>query len=133
MGSLGDNAIRVQRAIERWNSGDRTAPLDDIHPDVEIHTGISEAFQGEPFCGHEGARQWLAALDENFETWEIVMDEVHERGRHGGGARLGARRAGAAAASSSISRWAGCTSSDDDKLFRLHTYYDRARQLPPVD
>ena len=80
MSTLGDNAVRVQQAIGRWNSGDRTAPLDLIHPDVEIRTGISEAFQGEPFRGHEGTRQWLAALDENFETWRIEMDEFIEKG-----------------------------------------------------
>ncbi len=128
---LSDNADRVRRAIERWNSGDRTVPLDDIHPDVEIRTGISDAFQGEPFRGHEGARQWLAALDENFETWTIVMDEfreqedvvvvlgsVHARGR-GSGVELD-QQVG----------WV--YEFRDDKMFRLNTYYDHAQALAAV-
>ena len=99
-----------------------------MHPDVEIQTGISDAFQGQPFRGHEGARQWLAALDENFETWRIVMDEcreqgdvvvvlgeVHARGR-GSGIEL-------------VQEVGWVYEFRDDKMIRLQTYYDHAQAL----
>ena len=73
------NAEWVLQAFERWNAGDRTPPLERMDPDVEIHTVIGEAFSGEPYRGHEGARAWLAALDENFETWTLIVSELHER------------------------------------------------------
>ena len=78
--TLGPNARWVQEAFERWNAGDRSPPLERIDPDVEISTVIGDAFQGEPFRGHEGVRAWLAGLDENFETWELITDEWHEHG-----------------------------------------------------
>jgi ketosteroid isomerase-like protein len=78
--ALGPNAEWVREAFERWNAGDRTPPLERIDPDVEIHTMIAGAFEGEPYKGHEGARAWLEALDENFETWTLVPEVWHERG-----------------------------------------------------
>ncbi len=122
----GGNAVRVRRAMERWNSGDRSVPLDEIHPAVEIRTNIGDAFQGEPFRGHEGARQWLAALDENFETWEIVMDEVHERGDLV--VVLGwvnARGRGSGVELEQKVGWVYVFSGD--RMIRLDTYYDHAQ------
>jgi uncharacterized protein len=78
--ALGPNAEWVRQAFERWNPGDRSPPLERFHPDVEINTVIGAAIQGEPFRGYEGVRAWLAGLDENFEIWELVTDEWHERG-----------------------------------------------------
>jgi len=78
--ALGPNAEWVRQAFERWNAGDRSPPLERFHPEVEISTVIGDAFQGEPFRGLEGVRAWLAGLDENFETWELITDEWHERG-----------------------------------------------------
>jgi ketosteroid isomerase-like protein len=70
----------VLDAFARWNAGDRTAPLSEIHPAAEIHTMFGDAFSGEPFRGHEGTQRWLDSLDENFERWEIHADEFEERG-----------------------------------------------------
>ena len=78
--TLGPNAEWVREAFERWNAGDRTPPLERFDPDVEIGTVIGDAFQGEPYRGHDGARAWLAALDENFETWKLTPEKWHERG-----------------------------------------------------
>jgi ketosteroid isomerase-like protein len=74
------NAQAIKRALERWNTGDRTPPLDDIHPEIEVHTAIASAFRGEPFRGYEGVQEWLAALDESFERWDVELDAIHERG-----------------------------------------------------
>ena len=129
--SAGSNADRVRRAIARWNSGDRAAPLDDIHPDVEIRTGIGDAFQGEPFRGHDGARQWLAALDENFETWTIVMDEFREQGDVV--VVLGSVHARGRGSGIELDQQVGWVYEfRDDKMFRLNTYYDRAQALAAV-
>ena len=120
----GGNAARIRAAIERWNAGDRTAPLEDIDPEVEIRTGIGDAFQGEPFRGHEGARQWLAGLDENFETWEILIDECREQGDVVlvlGGVRAKGRGSGI-----ELYQEIGWVYEfRGDKMIRLHTYYDR--------
>ena len=80
MSGLGPNAEAVRRAFERWNSGDRRPPVEDVHPDVEIRTAIGNAFQGEPFRGHAGLGEWLGGLDESFERWEAQVDEFREQG-----------------------------------------------------
>jgi ketosteroid isomerase-like protein len=124
----GPNSARIREAIERWNRGDRAAPLEDIDPDVEIRTGIGDAFQGEPFRGHEGARQWLAGLDENFETWEILIDECREQGDVVlvlGGVRAKGRGSGI-----ELEQEIGWVYEfRDDKMIRLHTYYDREQAI----
>ena len=76
----GPNVAWILEAFERWNAGDRTPPIERVDPGVEIHTLFGDAFQGEPYRGHDGVRAWLAALDESFETWTITAHEVHERG-----------------------------------------------------
>lgn len=126
--TLGPNAQWVRDAFERWNAGDRTAPLDRIDPEVEIHTVISDAFQGEPFRGHDGARAWLANLDENFETWAVLPDEFIEEGDvlvvvgkvHGRGRGSGIEFDQPI---SWVARFRG------DKLFRVSTYVDRDEAL----
>jgi ketosteroid isomerase-like protein len=75
------NVQTIKRALERWSAGDRTPLLDDIHPEVEIHSAIASAFKGEPYRGYDGAREWLAGLDENFERWDLEVDEIRERGQ----------------------------------------------------
>ena len=67
-------------SFARWNAGDRRPPLQEFHPDAEVHTAFGDAFLGEPFRGHDGVAQWLASLDENFERWDLSIDEVDERG-----------------------------------------------------
>jgi ketosteroid isomerase-like protein len=74
------NAQAIKRALERWSAGDRTPLLDDIHPEIEIHTLIASAFKGEPYRGYDGAREWLAGLDESFERWDVEVDEIRVRG-----------------------------------------------------
>ena len=74
------NVQTIRRFLERWNSGDRTPPLEDAHPEIEVHTAIANAFTGEPFRGYEGVREWLGALDESFERWDVDLDEIRERG-----------------------------------------------------
>jgi ketosteroid isomerase-like protein len=73
-------AQRFADSLKRWNSGDHDAPVDEIHPEAEIHTMLGDGLAGEPYRGPAGAQRWLESLDENFERWEIHADEFEERG-----------------------------------------------------
>lgn len=91
------NLQLLKDAFVRWNSGDRSVWLDTIDPDIELHTPLTST-RGGPYRGHEGFRQWLRDIDEQFETWEIRADEwtivndvlifgkgsIHARGRGSG-------------------------------------------------
>jgi ketosteroid isomerase-like protein len=122
------NVALIRGAFERWNAGDRTPPLDLIDPDVEIQTAIADAFQGEPFRGHEGAREWLAALDENFETWTLAVDEFFERGETI--VALGHIRARGRGSGVELDQEVGWVFRiRDGKMFRLRTFLDREEAL----
>jgi uncharacterized protein len=88
---------RVRNAFERWNAGEQESLLDEIHPDVEIRVASSELSGGKPYRGHEGYRQWNAAMQDSFEVWQVhpetfyeaketvvVLGRMHLRGRASG-------------------------------------------------
>jgi ketosteroid isomerase-like protein len=127
-----ENVERIRRAFERWNAGDREPPLDDFDPDIEIKTTIGDAFRGEPFRGHEGAREWLAGLDENFERWDLIADEFHDQGD--AVVVLGHVRAAAVPAASSWTRWpAGCSGSATGGCTRFSPSWTTRKRSQPVE
>jgi ketosteroid isomerase-like protein len=74
------NADLVRDAFERWNSGDRESLLADIDPEVEIHVASAQLTGGDAFHGHQGYRDWHAAMEESFEVWQIHPDVFHDLG-----------------------------------------------------
>jgi ketosteroid isomerase-like protein len=115
---------RLKAVYERWNAGDHDVDLETIHPDVELHTPLSST-QGTPYRGHEGFRQWIVDIDEQFEVWELhatewialederllALGEIHARGR-GSGLELDQELA-----------W--LFSLRDEKLIRYEVFYDQ--------
>jgi ketosteroid isomerase-like protein len=90
------NVEMTHALYERWNSGDRTDPADYCDPAVELESPFSSV-NGEPYRGHEGVRQWMRDVDEQFSRWEVLVDDmravddaviavgtVHARGRASG-------------------------------------------------
>ena len=75
-----------------------------------------------------GSATRLAGLDENFETWEILIDECRERGDTvlvlGG---VHARGRGSGIELEQEIGWV--YEFRDGKMIRLHTYYDREQAI----
>jgi ketosteroid isomerase-like protein len=70
--------LEALRAVfERWNAGDRTIDMDTVDPRIELHTPMATT-RGGPYRGHDGVRQWLADIDDQFEVWELQVDEWRE-------------------------------------------------------
>jgi len=118
-----ENVEIVRRLVERWNRGERSAD-DAIHPEIEI---VSR-FRPDPYRGRDGLEQWMREIDEQFEEWEIAVDEwrsegnrvvaigqLHIRGRIGG-----IELDPPAAAVVELA---------DNKVFRLQLFGDRAEAL----
>jgi ketosteroid isomerase-like protein len=91
------NTEFVRDAFEQWNIGDREAFIENVDPEVEINVASSQITGGAPFRGYEGYREWVAAMEESFEVWEIhperfeqrddailVLGRMHLRGRGSG-------------------------------------------------
>ena len=91
------NVKQVKDAFARWNSGVRDVDYDTIDAEVELYTPLGST-GGGPYRGHDGFRQWLRDIDEQFEEWELTVDEwrpledgrllglgsIHARGRGSG-------------------------------------------------
>jgi ketosteroid isomerase-like protein len=71
-----ENVDLVQDWFKRWNEGDRSIADDEIHPGVEI---VSR-FQKQPYRGRDGFRQWMTEIDEQFESWRLVVDDWRDAG-----------------------------------------------------
>jgi ketosteroid isomerase-like protein len=74
------NADLVRAAFEQWNTGAREALLEQIDPDIEINVQSSQISGGAPYRGHEGYREWIAAMEESFEVWQLHLETFEERG-----------------------------------------------------
>jgi ketosteroid isomerase-like protein len=59
--------------MEALNKRDATALAEISDPGVEWHSLFAEVGEGGIYIGHEGARRWMADLDE---AWESVRGEV---------------------------------------------------------
>ena len=64
----------MRRIWTQWNSGDREVRPDQIDPEVEIHSALTNAV----YRGHEGAGRWMREIDEQFSDWRIELEGVNE-------------------------------------------------------
>jgi ketosteroid isomerase-like protein len=69
----------VHRAFEAFNARDLDGLLELLHADVRVHSLMTEA-ECEDYAGHEGVRQWHAAVYEIFPDWCPQIREIHDLG-----------------------------------------------------
>jgi ketosteroid isomerase-like protein len=62
----------VRRTFERWNSGERVLPPEEIHTDAVVYSAMT----GNTFRGTEGIRKWMAEIDEQFDDWLLKIEEI---------------------------------------------------------
>jgi ketosteroid isomerase-like protein len=76
-----ENLQAVRALIDAWNSGDRDFERLGAYfaPSVSLESPLSSV-SGEPYRGHPGLEQWARDLDEQFERWEIISDDVRAVG-----------------------------------------------------
>ena len=96
-GATQSNAELVREAFEEWNTGQRETFMDRLDPEVEINVISLQVTGGAPYRGYDGYRQWIAAMEESFEVWQLhprtfeehddsilVLGSMHLRGRGSG-------------------------------------------------
>jgi ketosteroid isomerase-like protein len=69
----------VHRAFQAFNQRDLAALLEIVHPEVRLHSLMTEA-EGGDFTGHDGVRDWQRAILEIFPDWCPQLREVNDRG-----------------------------------------------------
>ncbi len=66
---------RVIRGIwRRWNEGDRAWDPSIVDPELEIRSMLT----GRTYRGRAEVEQWMAEIDEQFEQWKLLIDELKE-------------------------------------------------------
>jgi ketosteroid isomerase-like protein len=74
-----ENVEVVRAFVERWNSGVREVPTQDVDPGVVLETPFSSV-SGKPYRGYAGVEQWLRDVDEQFSLWRVHIDELRAEG-----------------------------------------------------
>jgi ketosteroid isomerase-like protein len=64
----------VRQIWAQWNSGDREIRDDQVDPEVEIHSALTQAV----YHGRDGAERWMQEIDEQFSDWQVQLDSVSE-------------------------------------------------------
>jgi ketosteroid isomerase-like protein len=67
----------VRRLVEAFNSGDVDTMLDELDPEAELYP-MRAQLEGTVYRGHDGLRQWLSDLDEDWEWVRMDADEFRE-------------------------------------------------------
>jgi ketosteroid isomerase-like protein len=62
--------------LDRWNRGERSVQVDEIHPGVEV---VSR-FRPEPYRGPKGVQQWIDEVDEQLQEWRLAVDDWRDEG-----------------------------------------------------
>ena len=68
---------RIREAFARWNRGEHTFDPVGTHPDIEIHSAVAN-LSGTVYRGHEGVARWVSDMEEVFDEWQLVLDELEE-------------------------------------------------------
>jgi ketosteroid isomerase-like protein len=90
-----ENVELAQSVFSRWNAGERRFPDEEIHPDVVLVSRIL----GESVRGRAGVRRYLREIDEQFDEWNLTIEEWRDAGdcvAALGRIRLRGRRSGVA-------------------------------------
>ena len=72
-----ENVELVRRAFELWNSGDREVRVDEVDPELELHSRL----MGRMVRGVDGLRAWFREIDQQFDEWQLQVAEIRDVGR----------------------------------------------------
>jgi ketosteroid isomerase-like protein len=71
----GERREFLQSVFDQWNAGSREIP-EGTHPDFVLHSALT----GLTYEGHEGVRRWMAEIDDQFDSWQLRIDEFRDVG-----------------------------------------------------
>ena len=73
------NVAAAKRIYESRNRGDVDAVLAECDPDVEWHSHLA-TLSGQPIRGHDGVREYLASLEEDWESFRHEPEQFFDAG-----------------------------------------------------
>jgi hypothetical protein len=73
---MGDGEAVIRDIWRRWNEGEREFNAEIIDREIVIHSALT----GQVFEGADGVTRWVAEIDDQFEAWELSIDELEPLG-----------------------------------------------------
>ena len=123
--AAGDVEI-ARRGIDAYNRGDIDALVELADPEITI-VPVRALLEGGEYRGHEGVRQFLSDMEEDWESRRIEVDEIREAGD--GLLVLGTFAATGRSGNEVRYPLAWHSVYRDGKLLRLRAYSDRDAAL----
>lgn len=71
---MSDGEAVIREVWRRWNGGERAYNPEFIDPEAEVHSALT----GQVFRGEQGVNRWIAEIDEQFEEWDLSIEDVDE-------------------------------------------------------
>jgi ketosteroid isomerase-like protein len=72
-----DEGEKLIRDIwRRWNEGERSPEIAEMDPEFEVHSALTS----NVYVGADAVRTWIGEIEEQFESWELQIDEVEASG-----------------------------------------------------
>jgi ketosteroid isomerase-like protein len=64
----------IRELFDRWNRGIRELRLSEISPDAIVKSTLT----GATYKGHDGIREWMAEIDDQFDDWNVTIEEMED-------------------------------------------------------
>jgi ketosteroid isomerase-like protein len=69
-----ENVELVRRAFGDWNRGMREIREEEVDSEMELHSRML----GRVLRGVDGLRAWFREIDEQFDRWQLEIEEIRE-------------------------------------------------------
>ena len=79
MGMSDENVELARRVIDTWNRGDYGAWIEVFDSDCEFRP-LRAQLEGQPYRGHDGLRQFVHDLSQEWEQVRFALNYVHDVG-----------------------------------------------------
>lgn len=73
-----ENIKATQRIIEKFNQRDLSDWEAEYAPDYEFFPRLMGAMEGESFQGREGMERYFQMVEDIFDEWRVIPEEVRE-------------------------------------------------------
>jgi ketosteroid isomerase-like protein len=73
-----DAATLFRRFHEAWTAGDLDAVLALVHPDIVARPVHGILFSAAEYRGPEGIARWYHEMTDPWESYETIVEEVHD-------------------------------------------------------
>jgi ketosteroid isomerase-like protein len=70
----------IRAAYEAWSRRDLDAILELVHPAAEVRPVLGANFETDVYRGHDGIRRWMEELHGEWETFEVRVTALVQRG-----------------------------------------------------